>query len=204
MHADLAANLRRTIEAREGATPESGDLAALVEGRDWLFGEYDYYVDTSHLLSVIRYATESEDAEVLKLAVEMCAYGEKLAAMFQHPGEPPFENFYQDHAIYLQALMGAEVEEAIAHFREKVRGYDAYEIGTYPAQALVRFLLKLKRYGEAVAASEEFLKDADPQYLTCPTTIQLCQIAGDWVTLRRVAERQGDAINFAAALLQGD
>ncbi len=201
LHSELAGNLRRAIESREGGLPESQHLPTLVQGREWLFGEYDYYVDTSHLLSVIRYATESEDAEVLGLAVEMCGYGRMLGTMFQNPGEPPFENFYPDHEFYLRALMGHDVDAAIAHFRTKVAGYDPYEIGTYPAQTLVRFLLKLKRYGEAVSVSEEFLKDTDPQYLACPTTIQLCQMAEDWTTLRQVAERQGDPIAFAAALL---
>jgi hypothetical protein len=200
LHSELSANLRRAIETREGDLPETLALAALVEGREWLFGEYDYYIDTSHLLSVIRYATETEDVEVLRLSVDMCAYGARLGSMFQHPGEPPFENFYLDHSIYLRALMGEDVDSAISHFR-KVAAYDSYETGTYPAQVLVRFLLKLKRYREAVSVSEEFLKDTDPQYLTCPTTIQLCQLAGDWDALRRVASAQGDAIGFTAALL---
>jgi len=57
--------------------------------------------------------------EELRLARELCDYGKRLSPRFQSPGEPPFENQYQDYAIYLAALDGEAVEQAIDHFQAK-------------------------------------------------------------------------------------
>jgi hypothetical protein len=34
------------LEQREGETPASNNIPELIAGRDWLFGEFDAYVDT--------------------------------------------------------------------------------------------------------------------------------------------------------------
>src|SRR5229473_6347137 len=58
LHHDVVENLKRTISKNEETAPESNRVPELIAGRDWLFGEYDYYVDTSHLLSILRFSLD--------------------------------------------------------------------------------------------------------------------------------------------------
>src|SRR5262245_809080 len=69
LHGELVESLKRTIAENEGKAPESGSILELIPARDWLFGEWGYYVDTSHLVSTIRLSADLKDREMLNLAV---------------------------------------------------------------------------------------------------------------------------------------
>jgi len=203
LHRDLVERLRRTIAEAEGTMPETERVPDLIAGRDWLFGEYSYYIDTSHLLSVVRYSGELDDPETLGLAVELTDYGRCLSQHFQYRGDPPFENVCADYGIYLRALLGQDPDSAVAHFRRKVAESDPEQAGTAAAQVLVALLARLGRYGEAIDVSVEHLPAPDPgRRLVCPSTLELCQMAGDWERLRRLARQQGDLVGFVAAALK--
>ena len=132
----------------------------------------------------------------MRLVLELAEYGQRLDPMYQNPAEPPFEDPFVDHAAYLGALLGENVEEAIAHFRKKV---GASVPGS--AQVLVGLLARLGRYKEAVQISLEQLGgEADDD---CPSAVQLCQMAGDYQQLRDVARKNGDFLGFAAGILHG-
>jgi hypothetical protein len=202
LYKELRANMRRAIEQQEGqAPPEAATISELIGGREWLFGEYDYYVDTSHLISVLRFAAESHDSQTVALAIELAEYGKHLSPMFHHRGEPPLDDVYEDHLIWLRAMSGQEVEAGVRHFRDKVSALDLEQTGSYPAQVLVRFLLRLERYDEAVEVFERYLANTDPAYLMCPTLVELCRMAGDWERIRSLARDRGDLLTFAAASL---
>ena len=201
LYGELSASLRRAITEVEGKAPEETGVAALIAGRDWLFEGANYYVDTSHLASVIQFCGESRDAGTLRMAVEFCDYGAKLAPMFRWRGEPPFDNVYEDYRIWMRALLGEDVDAAVTHFREKVAAADPEASGTAPAQALVNLLVRLGRYAEAVDVSLEHLKDDGPMGRTCPQVTELCQMSGDWNRLAEVARTSGDALSFTAALV---
>src|SRR5205823_14350845 len=117
------------------------------------------------------------------------------------PGEPPFENQYHDYAPYLDVLAGVNVEEGLAHFREKLAQYDLQEVGTAPAEVLVNLLLRVNRPAEALAVARQHLTGSDTRMLSCPGITELCQRAGDYRTLADVAREQGDAVHFLAGLL---
>ena len=128
----VAAGLKETIASVEGPVADHASLPELIAGRPWLFEGTSSYVDSTHLTSILRFTPELEDDECLRMAVELADYGRCLAPMFHFRGDPPFEDTYADHAVYLRALLGEEVELAIAHFRKKVveqcwyaLGYDA-------------------------------------------------------------------------------
>ncbi len=201
LHAELTGNLARVIEKQEGAPPADRSMTGLIEGRDWLFGEYDYYIDTSHLLSALRFAVECDSPEVWRRALDFAVYGQKLGSMYQYAGEPPFEKPYSDHAMFLRGLLGIETDASVAHFRHIANTADPERIGTYPAQVLVRYLLRLKRPQEAIEVFERHLTETDPQYLSCPNLTQLCQIAGDHERLRRVARGRNDVLSYLASYL---
>jgi hypothetical protein len=201
LHAELVANLKRAIEQRESAAPESNSIPELIAGRDWLFGEFDTYADTSHVIDVIRFAVDLEDEDAIRLALELCQYGAHLSSQFKMRGNPPFEDIYRDHAIYLHALLGEDLDSAIEHFRSKIIGADDPMVAIRSAQVLVGLLVRHERYSEAVQISLEHLTGIAPNQLACPTLFQLCQLAGDSEKLKELARECGDLLSFAAGAI---
>ena len=193
LHGELVESLRRTIMQNEGEAPPGARARELIAGRDWLFGEFSYYVDTSHVLAVLGFSLELEDREVLDLALDLAEYGQRLSTQFQYRGEPPFEG-YQDYILYLGALLGQNVDAAVAHFLQKAAASEPRD--GPPAQAAIGLLLKLGRYPEAIAASLEYMGDADP------ALFQMCQTAGDFEQLGRLARERDDLLAFTAAAVQ--
>ena len=199
LYSQVAAALKETIAGTEGAAPETNSVAQLMAGRPWLFEGMSYYVDSTHLASVLRFTPELEDAATLRMAVELADYGKCLNPMFHFRGDPPFEDTYSDTAAYLRALLGEEVDAAIARFRQKV---DAVG-NTTPAEVLIELLVRLRRYDEAIQASLECLPGTNSAPMICPSVLQLCQMAGDYTALRRLAQERGDLLGFAAGVIQG-
>jgi hypothetical protein len=201
LHRDLLSNLKRVVAQKEEVAPETESISELIAGRAWLFEDNCYYIDTSHVVSVMQYGLELDDRELLKLALELAEYGSQLGEMFQRCGNPPFETF-ADYAAYFRTVLDKDVEAGLAHFRRKMAEYDPNEYGTTPAQVLVGLLSRLERYPEAIRVSMENLKDVDPNQQACPSVLQLCQWAGDFEQLRKIASEQGDVLSFTAGLLQ--
>jgi hypothetical protein len=198
LHRELVENLRRAIARSEDRTlPHT--VPELIAGRDWLFGDLDYYVDTSHLVSVIRFALDLADSEVLRLAIELCEYGKHLSPQFKYQADPPFDDVYVDHAAYLSALAGENVDACVEHFVQKVRASDPSVTGTAPAQVLVALLTRLKRYQQAIQISLDYLSQTTGEQLVCPTLPQLCQLAGDYSRLKQLARERGDLLSYFAA-----
>jgi hypothetical protein len=186
LHHELIENLQRVITQREGSAPDTQNIPTLIAGRDWLFGDMDYYADTSHVIAVIRFALDLHDPEALRLALEICHYGEHLSPQFKYRVDPPFEDVYRDHALYLEALLGENEDAAIDHFQAA-------------PQVLVALLVRLKRYREAIQFSLEHLGDVPPDQLACPSVLQLCELAGDYDLLKKLARERGDLLSFVAA-----
>ncbi len=202
LQGDLVARLKQVISQREGQAPETRSLTELVEGRDWLFEGNSYYIDSTHVASIVQFSVDLVDRESLALALDITEYGRRLSDMFQFQGQPPFQNVYEDHGIYLRALLGEDVETAPAHFRNKVAEAESPEVADVSAQVLVKLLVRLERYSAALEASVQYLGDIPPSQLACPSIPQLCQLAGDFQQLRKVSREKGDLLSFAAATLQ--
>jgi hypothetical protein len=202
LHAELLENLRQAIARREGSAPEARSIPELVAGRDWLFGEFCYYLDTSHVASVVQFSAESEDPEILSLAYECAEYGSRLSQQFQCRGAPPFDDLFPDHHLYLGALLGKDVEKTIAHFEKRVQEARPELAGSVPAQVLVRLLVRLGRFEQAIDVSLEHLRDVDPAQLTCPSVPQLCRLARKPQRLMKLAREEGNLVNFLGAALE--
>ena len=199
LHRELVESLKRAIAREEGSAPETENVVELMAGRDWLFGDYTYYVDTSHVVSILRYSLELEDAETLGIAIEIAEYGKHLSSQFQYKGEPPFEDIYVDHAAYLSAISGRDPDGGIAHFRQKLACADSPEVANAAAQLLVLLLARLERYPDAIEISQEHLRDVPASQLACPPLLQLCELAKDFDRLKSVARERGDLLSYAAA-----
>lgn len=202
LHAELAANLKHAIERREGRAPDTNCIPELIATRDWLFGEFDAYVDTSHVINVVRFAVDLEDREAIRLALELCDYGLHLSGQFKMRGEPPFEDIYQDHSIYLRGLLGEELDAAIGHFKSKIAAQQDPLFAIRSAQVLVGLLVRGERYQEAMQISMEHLRGIAADQVAGPTLFQLCQLAGDSERLKELARERGDLLTFAAGVIQ--
>jgi hypothetical protein len=191
LYRELAASLTETIAAAEGAAPGTGRVADLIAGRDWLFEGNSSYVDSTHLASVLRFAPELEDEQSLRMALEMAEYGCHLAPMFHFRGDPPFEDIYGDHAMYLRGVLREDVDGAIAHFR-----------GKGDAEVLIDVLVRLGRCAEAIQEFRTRFPHPSPTPMNCPSLAQLCQIAEDYAALKDLSLERNDVLGFAAGVIQ--
>lgn len=206
LHEELRDRLAADIQRQEGTLPPEmaapagtvGVLSKMMAGRDWLFGEDCYHVDLSHLSSAVQMSLDLEPGVELQMARELCAYGQRLSGAFKNPGDPPFDEPYKDHDVYLAILAGENVEAGLAHFRAKAdQGTD--DVGTGPAEVLVQLLQKLGRTGEALEVARRHLARSDNTWLTY--LADLCRKANDYRVLADVAREQGNGVQYLAGLL---
>lgn len=218
LHEHLTANLRGEIAQRGQPLPPPGAaIPALIAGRDWLFSDDAYHIDVSHLSATVRVSPLLTDPATIALAAELTEYGRRLSPRHRYEGDPPFEDVYVDHGVYLNALLGRDVDAAVAHFRAKLDpappppaddpdaddGFGAPERDTAAAaQVLVGLLVRLGRLDEAIDVAAEHLGGIPESSLFCPGIPQLCQRAGQPDRLARIARDQGDLVQYAAAILQ--
>ena len=181
LHEHLAANLRADIAARGEPEPSEQTVSELVRGRPWLFGEDAYHIDISHLTSTVRLAPILTDPATIALAIGLTDYGRNLSERHRYEGEPPFERTFEDHAVYLRALVGEDRDAAVAHFRSKLSRPDSRPAefsDSLPAQVLVRLLVRLDRPDEAISVAAEHLAGIPESSPVCPGVASLCQAAG--------------------------
>jgi hypothetical protein len=209
LYAELRERLTAEIERHEGKRPAEADappdtpgvVRQMIAGRDYLFADDWYHVDTSHLSSVVQMSVSLQPCTELEIARELCEYGGRLSGRFKSAGDPPFEDLYKSHGIYLAILAGENVEQNLNYFREQAENADPQTIGTYPAEVLVNLLLRLNRPAEALAVARKHLLGPHSHQLTCPSVAELCQKVNDFRTLAEVAREQGDPVHFMAGLL---
>jgi hypothetical protein len=207
LHEQLVANLRADIARRgQPLPPEGTSIPDLLGGRDWLFSDDNYHIDVSHLGATVRVAPILTDPAAIGRALGLTEYGRRLSDRHRYEGEPPFEMLYEDHAVYLGALLGRDVDAAIAHFRAKIAPADPdrppYSADTLPAQVLVRLLVRLDRLDEAIDVAAEHLADLPESALICPGVASLCRRAGRPDRLARIARDRGDLVHYLAATLE--
>ena len=204
LHSHLVANLRAEIAQRgQPASAEETPIAELIAGNEWLFSDEMYHIDVSHLGAAVRLAPMLKDPATVALAVELTDYGRRLSDRHQYEGEPPFDKTYEDHAFYLRALLGQDVDAAISRFRAKLLPSDRDRPGdSYPAQVLVGLLVRLERLDLAIDLAADYLAMFPESALMCPSVSQLCQQAGRPGRLAGIARAHGDLVNYAAAILQ--
>src|SRR5262249_46387499 len=156
----------------------------------------------SHLASVVRMAPLVTDPGVIAWAVDLTEYGRRLAPRLQFEGPPPFERIFDDHHVYLRALLGQDIASAIDHFPAKVApGAAEADENTIPAQTLVNLLVRLGRIDEAIGVAAEWLADLPDSALFCPGVAQLCHRTGDPARLAAIARDHHDLVNYTAARL---
>ncbi len=209
LYADLSENVRSdvlaTSEANDevDAPPEDADLRTLVEQNSWLFEGMGYHVDVSHLMAVVRVAATMKDRALVEKGIQLTEYGRRLGRDFQHPDQPPFEDFYNDYRIYLRALAGEGVDGAVRYFTQAADRHDVDEEGRhFPGEVLVYLLYRTGQYEKAIAAYRKYLSGTGPQTTIAPSLSDLCSAKGDFAPLLEVSREQSDLLQFAAGLAQ--
>lgn len=203
LYREVVDRMGRVIEAREGAAPATQKLLELVDGRDWLFGEWDYYVDTSHLTSVIPYGTEMKDRAVLETFHELCEYGKRLSPNFHTAGIPPFEKQYEAYDHYFLALLGTGAEEHLNYFRRQIAECDPEVVGDAPGRALVKLLVAIGRPGEALDVLLNSVFEDAPYGVPVPTALQLCHQTQNFAKMTELAKDRGDLLSYTAGQILG-
>jgi hypothetical protein len=152
---------------------------------------------------VVRIAPLLEEPATIAQAAGLCDYGQNLSHRHRSEGEPPFENHFEDHAIYLKALLGHDVDAALGHFRDKLvsESLDEQDAPAV-AQVLVGLMLRLGRLDDAIDVAAAHLTGVPESSLGCPSVAQLCQRAGQPDRLARISRAHGDLVHYAAAILQ--
>jgi hypothetical protein len=204
LHAELTANLRAEIAARGQLVPPPGTtISDLVGSRAWLFTDEAYHIDISHLAAVVRMSLLATDPGAIALAVDLTEYGRCLSPRLVFEGPPPFERTFEDFGSYLKALLGRDVEAAIAHFQKKLNN-ELREDGepAPPAQALINLLVKAGKLDSAIDVAAAHLAGLSESALSCPSVAQLCQRAGQQERLAQLAREHGDVVTFTAARLE--
>ena len=205
LHNDLVLSLAHDISRREGTSPPETDVKKLIESRPWLFENHGYHVDISHLQSVIRIAASLKDREALDRALQMTEYGRRLPRDFQQNDRAPFDDFYNDYRIFLQAMLGIGADGAVRYFTQKAERFQVDEEGKhFPGEVLVYLLDRLGRHGEAIAAHVKYLKDVRGPLSAAPSLLELSSRAGDYSRLLEVSKEKDDILLFAAGLLERD
>lgn len=202
VHRELLASLQADISRQQGAAPVESTIAELVADRDWLFGEFAYHLDTTHLASTVRSARIIDDPEQLRMVLDLTEYGRRLSPQFQYRGEEPFGDIYPTHALYFRALLGENVEEAVEYFRERAQSVDVRQEGAAAIEVYVDLLSRLGRHSEAVAAAIELTPPDTPSYGIAPTLLELCELANDFEPLMHYCREKENLLGFATGLLK--
>ena len=201
LHQELFENVAGHIEREEEKAPTGTTLAELVEGRDWLFQDGSYHIDTTHLSSVVRFARDLDDAASLQLAVDLAAYGDCLDEQLQYPSEAPFAEFYPAHRKYLNALIGNDVEEAVAYYREQAETCDPYEHSTIAIEVYLDLLARLSRNTEAIQETVRLLPDNLPTTGMAPSLLDLSEACQSFEQLKQTCRQKDDLVGYTLGLL---
>ncbi|HMO84283.1 MAG TPA: hypothetical protein PKC18_05100 [Lacipirellulaceae bacterium] len=200
---ELAGNLRGHWARLGGSAPASAGVRQLVCDHPELQAGGSYHLDPSHLASAMRYGRLLHDGAVIELALELAEYGARLPAELQYPGEPPFEDLYAAHQRLFAALLGRDVDEALAYFGDKARVAPSAGESSPALEAYVTLLARTGRPGEALAAYAELASPQQNFSRYAPTLLELAHQSGDWPTYAAICRDRDDLLGFAAGLVAG-
>lgn len=201
LHGDLFRSLREEISRKQGKPPQEETIEGLVAERDWLMDDNNYHIDTSHLAAVVRFALVIDDPADLRLAADLTEYGRRLSPMYQFAGQEPFVDSYPTHGLFFRALLGQQLEEATAYFRQRAEQLAGSDQAAAPAEIYVSLLARLGRQAEALDAAASLLSNVRVSGFA-PSLLELSQRVGDYRRLLEVSRERSDLVTFAMALAE--
>jgi hypothetical protein len=202
VHADLLHSVKTDIARQEGQQPAGSTLKELLADRDWLFQDNSYHLDTTHLAACVRISRVLSDPADLRMAFDLTEYGRRLSQQFQYQGDEPFAEVYPANALYFQALLGENVDQAIDYFKTKAEMLDPQYHGYAAVETLVDLLSRLGRHGEALAAAVKHGITSIQPLGNAPPLVELAQKSGQFQPVLDHCRAKEDVLGFAAALVQ--
>lgn len=199
IHNELLQNVKADINRQQGSMPTENTLQELVRDREWLFDNDNYHTDSTHLAAIVRFAIVLDDPKLLRLAIDLTEYGKHLGASYHFPGDPPFIDVYPSHALYYRALIGENVDEAVAFFKaEAQQGLEDEEPGAI--EAYIGLLARVGRVAEAFDEAARLQQSGKRGSDLAPTLQELADSSGDYGRLMDISKARGDLLGFAAGL----
>jgi hypothetical protein len=202
VHADLVASVTADIARQEGQQPKGNTLRELLQDRDWLFQDNAYHLDTTHLAATVRIARALTEPEDLRLALDLTEYGRRLSQQFQYQGDEPFAEIYPANALYFQALLGENVQQAVEYFQMRADTLDPQYHGYAPIETYVDLLTRLGRHREALEAAVKFGLGSIQPLGNAPPLVELANRSGEFAAVLDHCRAKQDILGFAAALAQ--
>ena len=202
VHADLLQSVKTDIARQEGQQPAGATLKELLHDRDWLFRDNSYHLDTTHLAACVRISRVLSDPADWRMALDLTEYGRRLSQQFQYQGDEPFAEIYPSNALYFQSLLGENVEEAIAFFKNKAEMLDPQYHGGAAIETYVDLLNRLGRHKEALAAAVQHGLGSIQPLGNAPSLVELAQKSGEVQPVLEHCRAKDDVLGFAAALVQ--
>lgn len=200
IHSELIESVRSDVARQQGSPPTEKTLAELVHDRQWLFENDNYHVDATHLQSIVRFAVILDDPELLRLAIDLTEYGRHLGSPYQYPGRQPFEDTYLDHAKFFRAVLGENVDEALAFFKQHAEDAMDDQDAT-PIEVYLSLLARLGRRKEAMDETARLLPPGRRMTDLAPSLQELAQAENDYDHLAKICRERNDLLGFAAGLL---
>jgi hypothetical protein len=171
-----------------------------MSGRDFLFADGAYHIDTSHLSSTMQIASELTDKASLELALDLARYGEQLDEGLQYAGDPPFEDLYPATAKFLAAQLDENVDEALSHFRERAEATDAHQEGTFAIEAYVDLLARVGKPAEALKATVDLIPQGIQTTGRAPSFYDLSEQMNDFTRYRELCKDRDDMLGYIISL----
>jgi hypothetical protein len=202
----LAADLERRGLASADRIATAPSIVALLEAAGGLRDDPSFHVDVSHLQSVLRFARTCTERPVLEKAWDLAVYACRLPEEVTYPGDPPFEHVGEASRLFFAALLGRDIEEALAFFHRAAAPEHVQQGDTLPADTLTYLMWRLDRPAEAVHVALARPSDSGMPSMfqaagMLPSLVELA-IKGDALdALRDACRKRGDEITFAASYL---
>jgi hypothetical protein len=202
VHDDLIANVKADIARQEAKQPGEDTLRDLVRDRDWLFQDNSYHLDTTHLAATVRIARALTEPDDLRLALDLTEYGRRLSSQFQYQGDEPFADMYPANALYFQALLGENIDDAVNYFKTKAEMLDPQHHGYGAIETYIDLLTRLGRADEALAVAIRFNLGSIQPLGSVPPLLELARRSGNFGTLLNHCRTTQDLLGFTATLVQ--
>ena len=204
LHAEVTANVAADL-ARRGRPAGPASLPALLDAAGGLTAG-SIHCDVSHLHAVLRIARVCDDEATLAKAWELARYASRLPSEVVYPGAAPFTEMGTASRLFYGALLGRDVDEALAFFRRAAADAARDGGGPLSAETLALVLWRIGRPGDALSAllarpREESVVGESLPPGTLPSLVEFATAADDFEPLHAACRAHGDEITFAAALV---
>ena len=202
VHRELLASVKADFARKQGSEPPGDSISEiLLKIPGWL-KDGSYHLDTSHLASTVRFARVLDEPHLLTLAHDLAEYGRQLHPQYQYPGDEPFGDLYSCSSAFFAVLLGKQVEFGLRMFLQKAESLDPQEHGTIAIETYVDLLARVNRPTDAIAFLVKRMPVGMRPCGVAPSLLELSQQANDFGMMLEQAKLRGDAVGYAAAILQ--